>query len=46
MKLYPTVKGLSAENKLSNGHSQQNDILLEACRGDFEVPELRRQRFY
>lgn len=35
MKLCPVTKELSAENKLSNGHSQQNYILLDACKGRF-----------
>lgn len=37
MKLCPITKQLSAENKLSNGHSQQNYILLDACKGSFKI---------
>lgn len=35
MKMCLLLKGLTAENKSANGHSQQNYILLDAGRGKF-----------
>lgn len=35
MKMCLLLKGLTAENKLANGHSQQNYILQDAGRGRF-----------
>ena len=41
MKQHRTLKGLTADNKLSIGHSQQNDIFLKKK----TLPQLTRQWF-
>lgn len=38
------LKGLTAENKLANGHSQQNYILLDAGRGKFRRRRKKKQK--
>lgn len=44
MKRYPVVKGLKAENNLSNGHSQQNYIIVDAGRNDLERKKAKIEK--